>query len=175
MKVRWLRPLLPELAGPATHGRPGGRNPVAGPVFQDCGNDHRWQEEAEGKPVEPREPRPGRRLSPTTLPAAGPGRPPWKALDLDMAKAKHRLLRRRHRLTPRRRCLVDMVDIRSLVMHLVTPDAAAAGLRGKGRYIALCGADVIPASLTEPGRFRCEPCLWQSVSVPSQRSRVAAS
>jgi hypothetical protein len=64
-----------------------------------------------------------------------------------------------------------MVDIGSLVMHLLTPDAAAAGLRGKGRYIAVCGADVIPASLTEPGHFRCEPCLSQSASVPSQRSR----
>lgn len=85
-----------------------------------------------------------------------------KTLDLDMAKARHRLLRRRHRLTPRRRRLIDMVDIRSLVMHLLTPDAAAAGLRGKGRYIALCGAEVIPASLTEPGRFRCQPCLSES-------------
>lgn len=64
-----------------------------------------------------------------------------------MKLPKHRLLRRRHRLTPWRRCLVDMVDIRSLVMHLLTPDAAAAGLRGNGRYIAVCGADVIPASL----------------------------
>jgi hypothetical protein len=36
MTVRWLPPvgeLRTELAGPATHGRPGGRNPVAGPVF----------------------------------------------------------------------------------------------------------------------------------------------
>ena len=55
-----------------------------------------------------------------------------------------------------------MVDVRSLVMHLLTPDAAAAGLRGKGRYIALCGAEVIPASLTEPGRSRCKPCLSES-------------
>ena len=90
-----------------------------------------------------------------------------------MKLPKHRLLRPRHRLTPRRRCLVDMVDIRSLVMHLVTPDVAAAGLRGNGRCVALCGADVIPACLTEPGRFRCQPCLLQSASVPSQRDESA--
>ncbi len=93
-----------------------------------------------------------------------------RALERDMAKARHRLLRRRHQLTPRRHCLLDMVDIRSLVVHRVTPDAAAAGFRGTGRYIALCGAEVIPACMTEPGRFRCEPCLSQSASVPSQRS-----
>lgn len=83
--------------------------------------------------------------------------------------AKHRRLDRR-RPTLRRRCLVDMVDVRSLVTHLMTPDAAGAGLRPQGRYIALCGEDVIPASLTEPGRGRCEPCVRMSFSIPNQRS-----
>lgn len=81
--------------------------------------------------------------------------------------AKRRRLDRR-RPTLRRRCFIDMVDVRSLLTHLMTPDAAAAGLRG--RYIALCGADVIPASLTEPGQGRCEPCVRISVSIPNQRS-----
>lgn len=70
--------------------------------------------------------------------------------------AKHRRLNRR-RPTLRRRSFVAMVDVRSLLVHLMTPDAAAEGLRG--RYIALCGADVIPASFTEPGQGRCEPCV----------------
>jgi hypothetical protein len=80
--------------------------------------------------------------------------------------AKHRRLGR-GRPTLRRRCVIDMVDVRTLLTHLMTPDAAAAGRRG--RYVALCGADVIPASLTEPGQGRCEPCVRMSVSIPSQR------
>lgn len=83
--------------------------------------------------------------------------------------AKHRRLDRR-RPTLRRRCFIDMVDVRSLLTHLMTPDAAAAGFRG--RYVALCGADVIPASLTEPGRGRCKPCVRMSVSIPNQRSEA---
>jgi hypothetical protein len=81
--------------------------------------------------------------------------------------AKHRRLDRR-RPTLRRRGFVDMVDVRSLLTHLMTPDAAAEGLRSG--YIALCGANVIPASLAEPGQGRCEPCVRTSVSIPSQRS-----
>lgn len=50
--------------------------------------------------------------------------------------AKHRRLGRR-RPTLWRRCLVDIVDVRSLLTHLMTPEAAAEGRRG--RYLALCG------------------------------------
>ncbi|MGH3889373.1 MAG: hypothetical protein ACRDSZ_22955, partial [Pseudonocardiaceae bacterium] len=64
-----------------------------------------------------------------------------------------------------------MVDINSLLIHLMTPDAAAAGRRPQGHYIAACGADFIPASLTEPGHGRCQPCL--SASIPRQKSRNA--
>jgi hypothetical protein len=41
---------------------------------------------------------------------------------------------------------VEVVDIRSLVAHVLSDDAA--GCRGGGHYLALCGAQVIPASLT---------------------------
>ncbi len=51
---------------------------------------------------------------------------------------------------------VDMVDLRTSKVHLLTPDAAAADLK-----VALCGADVIPASLTEPGRGYCQSCRSQ--------------
>ncbi len=75
---------------------------------------------------------------------------------------------RRARLTVRRRPLIAWVDLRTSLTHLLTPDAAAAGRRGGGRYIAVCGAEVIPASMTEPGRGDCEPC--RTSSIPTQRT-----
>jgi hypothetical protein len=88
-----------------------------------------------------------------------------------MGKGKHRRLRRRARLALRRPALVAWVDLRTSITHLLTPDAAAAGRVGGGRYIALCGADVIPASMTEPGRGYCQSC--RTSSIPTQRSRDA--
>lgn len=114
------------------------------------------------------EPPAGRRLSPTALPAAGRA-PTVKALD---PMGKHSL--GRNRPTSRQHTLVDMVDNRSLLIHRMTPGAAAEGLRPQGRYIALCGEEVIPASLTEPGRHPCQPCGMAAVStIPNQRSRAA--
>jgi len=62
---------------------------------------------------------------------------------------------------------VELVDARTLTAHLLTDAAIAAGQLAKGRYIALCGQDVLPASLAEPGRSRFPSCIW----IPSQRSR----
>lgn len=62
---------------------------------------------------------------------------------------------------------VEVVDARTRTAHFLTRDALAAGRDPKGRYIALCGQDVLPASLVEPGSHRCPSC----VSIPSQRSR----
>lgn len=85
--------------------------------------------------------------------------------------AKHRLKGRRAERaehTARYRT-VEVVDARTLGSHLLAPDALAAGRLPKGRYIALCGQDVLPTSFVEPGRGRCSSC----VSVPAQRSRLS--
>jgi hypothetical protein len=77
------------------------------------------------------------------------------------------------RLTGRRariqgaRVTIAQVDLRTDVRHLLTPDAVAAGRVKGGRYIALCGAQVVPA-MTE-SREDCQPC--QAAVIPAQRSR----
>lgn len=43
------------------------------------------------------------------------------------------------------------------VAHLVTDDAVAAG-HTHGRYVACCGAEVLPASLITPDRGHCRSC-----------------
>ena len=81
---------------------------------------------------------------------------------------KHRLKSLRAEHTARQRA-VELVDACTLTAHFLTLDALAAGRLPKGCYIALCGQDVLPASLAEPGRGRCLLCT----SVPSQRSRLS--
>ena len=87
------------------------------------------------------------------------------------------LLRRRraakHRLQPPVRRMVAMVDISGEV-HLLTPDAAAAGVSGQSRYVAVCGANVVPAALIDPRQRYCWPCRSTTSGIPSQRSRSAA-
>lgn len=74
---------------------------------------------------------------------------------------------RRPRQTPRRRP-IELVDVRTKQAHLLTQDAYAAGVDPKVGYVALCGADILPACLAEPGEGYCRQC--QS-SIPTQRSR----
>jgi len=62
------------------------------------------------------------------------------------------------RLTPRPR-IVAWVDLRTTLTHYLTLDAAAAGRKGGGRYIALCGADVLTAGMTDPGTGTCRTCV----------------
>ncbi|MGH3889344.1 MAG: hypothetical protein ACRDSZ_22760 [Pseudonocardiaceae bacterium] len=81
---------------------------------------------------------------------------------------KHSLKGRRVQRTSRHRA-VEVVDVRTLTAHFLTMDALAAGRLPKGRYVALCGQDVLPASLTEPGSRRCSSC----VSIPTQRSKTS--
>lgn len=80
---------------------------------------------------------------------------------------RHRLRGRRVQRTSRHRA-IEVVDARTLTAHFLTDDALAAGRLPKGRYIALCGQEVLPASLTESGHSRCPSC----VSIPSQRSTL---
>jgi hypothetical protein len=51
-----------------------------------------------------------------------------------------------------------MVDARTLVEHLLTDDAMAAGRRPGGSYAALCGLVVLPAALTVGERGSCRSC-----------------
>jgi hypothetical protein len=81
---------------------------------------------------------------------------------------RHRLRDRRVQRTTRHRA-IEVVDVRTLTAHFLTMDALAAGRLPTGRYIALCGHDVLPASLTEAGRSRCPSC----VLIPSQKSRLS--
>jgi hypothetical protein len=59
-----------------------------------------------------------------------------------------------------------MVDAHTLTAHLLTDEALAVGRRGEGRYTALCGVDVLPASLTAAERGFCRSCI----SVPAGAS-----
>lgn len=81
--------------------------------------------------------------------------------------AKHRLKRRRTEDPAPRQRAIELVDACTLTAHFLTMDALAAGRLPEGRYIALCGQDLVPACLVEPGRDRCASC----VSIPTQKSR----
>lgn len=114
----------------------------------------------------------GWRLPPGLL-ALGPGRAALR-LESGIPMASHRKPRlwarmlsrcRRQPIDPRRRT-VELVDAGSLMAHLLTPDALDAGRRPTGRYVALCGVDVLPASLTAPPQGHCRSCI----SIPSQRT-----
>ncbi len=88
--------------------------------------------------------------------------------------SRHRRLNLWERLTGRRarirgvRVTIAQVDLRTGVRHLLTPDAVAAGRVREGRYIALCGAQVVPA-MTGSGA-KCQLCQ-AAAAIPTQRSR----
>jgi hypothetical protein len=88
------------------------------------------------------------------------------------------LLRRRaakHRLQPPVRRMVALVDISGEV-HLLTPDAAAAGVRGESRYIAVCGKRVLPAVRVDAGRRYCWPCRsTTTASRVSDRAEIGSA
>ncbi len=52
---------------------------------------------------------------------------------------------------------LGITDAQTHLEHLVTEDSLAAD-RHSGRFRALCGIEVLAASLTEPGRGRCPEC-----------------
>jgi hypothetical protein len=97
-----------------------------------------------------------------------------RALQVEMTQASRPLLNEgagpmtgKHRLLARRQPrAIEIVDIYTLVTHLFTPDddAARHGVRG---HLALCGADVSPASFTRPpGNGYCQACR---ASIPTLR------
>lgn len=54
--------------------------------------------------------------------------------------------------------MVEMVDARTGDHHLLTLDAASAGQQAPNRHLAVCGAEIVPAALVDPGRGYCWPC-----------------
>jgi hypothetical protein len=44
------------------------------------------------------------------------------------------------------------------IAHRVTREAFVTGCRAGGRYVALCGVQVLPWTLTAPARFHCPVC-----------------
>ena len=57
----------------------------------------------------------------------------------------------------RRPCRVGITDVHTHVEHLVSDESMVAQ-RHAGHYRALCGATVLAASLTDPGRGWCRAC-----------------
>ena len=56
------------------------------------------------------------------------------------------------------RLIAMMVDARTGTAHRVTDESVAAGRRAGGRYVAVCGAQVLAANLTMPERDQCPSC-----------------
>lgn len=53
---------------------------------------------------------------------------------------------------------IAVTDGLTRVTHRVSSEAMSQGRRAGGRYQAVCGVQLWPASLTEPGRERCPVC-----------------
>jgi hypothetical protein len=116
---------------------------------------------------------PGRPLvefaSPPPLPAADRFHTPHHYEDGGPV-AKHRLAdRRAGTRVPIPAHLVHMVDLGTRMSHLLTRDATADP---HGRYPALCGLDVLPAAMVDPGTGYCRNCRSTARSgISGQRSR----
>jgi hypothetical protein len=52
---------------------------------------------------------------------------------------------------------IRIVDARTSMEHLITDESVAAH-RHADRYLAVCGAQVLAASVTAPQRSRCPAC-----------------
>jgi hypothetical protein len=78
---------------------------------------------------------------------------------------KHSKQQGRH--VPQRRTVatIQLVDTTGTA-HLVALDAATDGL-SRGRYITICGGDVLPAALVAREARYCRLCA----PIPAQRSR----
>ena len=61
------------------------------------------------------------------------------------------------KIPAQRRAGIELVDARTRITHRVTGDELLAG-RQRGNYQTFCGARVVSASLTDPGRARCTEC-----------------
>jgi hypothetical protein len=66
------------------------------------------------------------------------------------------------------RGMLPWVDARQRLTHLITEDAIAKGRQAECPYIAVCGQDILPASMIDPGIGDCQQC-WRRITVPIQR------
>jgi hypothetical protein len=98
---------------------------------------------------------PGVRLS--AVDVAGHGDPGAFPVNWRIPRRDYRDAGRHHRARLRR-WKIEMIDARTLQAHRLTDEAIAAGRRGERPYVALCGWDVLPASLTEAERGFCRVC-----------------
>ncbi|MGH3938800.1 MAG: hypothetical protein ACRDTG_09200 [Pseudonocardiaceae bacterium] len=55
-----------------------------------------------------------------------------------------------------------MVDARTLTEHLIDLDILVAS-RSRGSYVALCGGEVLAASMTTEERRFCRACIRRQV------------
>lgn len=55
-----------------------------------------------------------------------------------------------------------MVDAQTLIEHLIALDGIAE-TRRQGRYTALCGVEVLAASMTTEERSHCRKCIRRQV------------
>jgi hypothetical protein len=85
---------------------------------------------------------------------------------------KHARPRRGARFTRRPSTLVEWVDLRTGVTHLLTLAAISAGRDGHWHYVALCGVEVLPGDSAEP-QGDCQACRGRSL--PAQRSTMPRS
>ncbi len=59
---------------------------------------------------------------------------------------------------PRTPRAIAMTDAATSAAHLVTDKSVAATRRAGSLYVAVCGAQVLAASLTTPERGQCQSC-----------------
>lgn len=71
-----------------------------------------------------------------------------------IARALHR---QQQAIPAQRRPGIELVDGSTKVAHRVSSEALLAGRRA-GRYVALCGAELLSASLTAPACEQCRRC-----------------
>ena len=89
----------------------------------------------------------------------------WRRAEDDRPRrGRHRAARRGVGSVPvTKHAVFSVTDAHTGCEHLVTEDAIGVGRRS-GRYAGVCGADVLAASLTAPGRGYCRSCAgWVGV------------
>jgi hypothetical protein len=84
---------------------------------------------------------------------------------------RHSKLKHRTRPHPAPKGMIEMVDARTGQNHLLTLDAAAAGRQAPHRYLTLCGTQILPAALVDPGTGYCWSC--RSCTIPIPRGKRA--
>jgi hypothetical protein len=75
----------------------------------------------------------------------------------ELMTGRHSKRRTHTRVPAQREPGIELVDARTKVAHQVSAEALLAG-RAAGSYRAFCGAELLGASLTDPGARHCLEC-----------------